>query len=102
MYGFSAISNQHKKSPSNHPDQKSKSSFFKPLIQPKLTINQPNDSYEQEADAVADKVVRMPANQTDSFFQPKPLPVTPVQRKCAACEQEEKLRMKEVNGNTAG
>jgi hypothetical protein len=34
-------------------------SFFNPVIQPKLTINQPNDVYEQEADAVADKVIRM-------------------------------------------
>ena len=32
--------------------------FFKG-IQPKLTINQPNDVYEQEADAMADKVMRM-------------------------------------------
>ncbi|MCH5716212.1 hypothetical protein [Niabella hibiscisoli] len=28
------------------------------FIQPKLTINQPGDSYEQEADAVAEKVMR--------------------------------------------
>ena len=31
-----------------------------PLIQAKLTINQPNDQYEQEADRVADEVMRMP------------------------------------------
>lgn len=31
-----------------------------PLIQAKLTINQPNDRYEQEADRVADAVMRMP------------------------------------------
>ncbi len=29
-------------------------------IQPKLTIGQPNDIYEQEADRVADQVMRMP------------------------------------------
>lgn len=34
----------------------------KPLpLQPKLTINQPNDRYEQEADRVADEVMRMAA-----------------------------------------
>ncbi len=30
------------------------------IIQPKLTIGQPNDIYEQEADRVADQVMRMP------------------------------------------
>lgn len=70
--------------------------FFKPFVQPKLTINQPNDMYEQEADAVAERVMRMPSqNNKQTFFQPKPLTVTPVQRKCASCEQEEKLQRKE-------
>src|SRR4051812_10360188 len=96
MYGVSTISNQHKKSPSHHSDQKSKPSFFGPLIQPKLTINQPNDVYEQEADAVADKVMRMPATETNPpFFQPKPVPITPVQRKCASCKHEELLQREE-------
>jgi hypothetical protein len=31
-----------------------------PRIQPKLTINQPGDRYEQEADRIADQVMRMP------------------------------------------
>jgi hypothetical protein len=30
-------------------------------LQPKLTINQPGDAYEQEADHVAEQVIRMPA-----------------------------------------
>jgi len=30
------------------------------VIQAKLTIGQPNDKYEQEADSVADKIMRMP------------------------------------------
>lgn len=30
------------------------------MIQPKLTINQPGDRFEQEADRVADLVMRMP------------------------------------------
>ena len=51
-------------------------------IQPKLTIGQPNDQYEQEADRVADQVVRA------SSVQPG------VQRKCAGCEQEEKISKK--------
>jgi len=43
-------------------------------IQTKLTINSPGDQYEQQADRVADQVMRM----TDT-----PL----VQRKCAGCEE---------------
>jgi|GEM_PF-2666110 len=42
------------------------------FFQPKFSVNQPNDSYEQEADAVADQVMRMT-----------------VQRKCAACGEED-------------
>lgn len=41
-------------------------------IQPKLEVNPPNDIYEKQADEVADKVSRMPANSTDSLqMQPK-------------------------------
>lgn len=56
----------------------------KHTIQPKLTIGQPNDQYEQEADAMADQVMRMPQ---------APLPV---QRKCEDCE-EESLQMKPLS-----
>lgn len=64
------------------------------FIQPKLTINQPNDVYEQEADAMADKVMRM--EQPD--VQLKPLPIAAVQRKCEHCEEEEKkMQRKEMN-----
>lgn len=44
-----------------------------PGIQAKLAISQPNDPYEQEADRVAEQVMRMPAS---------PAP-TQIQRKCA-------------------
>ena len=52
-----------------------------PTIQRKLPVNQPGDAYEQEADRVADQVMRMPA------------PVA-VQRQCPACAKEEKLQRK--------
>jgi hypothetical protein len=75
-------------------------------IQAKLSIGQPNDKYEQEADAMADKVVqRLSTTTTDvseskpsGDIQAKPLAaaITPVvQKKCATCEQEEKLQKKE-------
>lgn len=58
-------------------------------IQTKLKINTPGDKYEQEADAVADQVMRMHA--------------TNVQRKCAECEKEEMIQTKSRGnlGNTA-
>jgi len=39
-----------------------------PLIQFKLVIGQPGDKYEQEADRIADQVMRMP----EPAFQRKP------------------------------
>ncbi|MBE9182686.1 hypothetical protein IQ268_29555, partial [Oculatella sp. LEGE 06141] len=53
------------RSPSVHPAQwpfsgNDFSRIRRTLLQPKLTISQPNDPYEQEADRVADQVMRMP------------------------------------------
>lgn len=75
----------------------------KPTVQAKLTIGQPNDKYEQEADAMADKVVQRlaaPDVQTkkENSIQAKPVAseITPfIQTKCAACDHEEKLQKKE-------
>jgi hypothetical protein len=76
-------------------NKNSSSPFFRPIVQPKLTINQPNDIFEQEADAIADKVMRMPDKTLGSlFFQASPLSISPIQRKCAECEEEEKVQMK--------
>jgi Domain of unknown function (DUF4157) len=54
-------------------------------VQPKLTVNQPGDAYEQEADLVADAVMRMPE---PGAAAPAITPLSPsgLQRKCAACE----------------
>jgi len=62
------------------------------FFQPKLTINQPNDIYEQEADAMTDKVMRMVTSPQKLFFPP-----ATVQRKCDQCEEEKKLKRKESN-----
>ncbi|OYT11639.1 MAG: hypothetical protein B6I19_11100, partial [Bacteroidetes bacterium 4572_114] len=42
-------------------------------VQTKLTVGQPGDKYEQEADQVADQVMRMTGPQ--------------VQRQCTSCEE---------------
>jgi hypothetical protein len=66
------------------------------FFQPKHTINQPNDIYEQEADAVADRVMRMPdpAVNDHVFFKPAQ---ANIQRKCQHCEEGEKLHRKETS-----
>ena len=67
-----------------------------PIIQRKLSIGASNDIYEKEADAMADKVMRMETSG--------PLKFSPaadnVKRKCAECEEEEKLQRKESKGDT--
>ncbi len=87
-------------------------------IQAKLTIGAPGDKYEQEADRVAEQVMQMPEpeplNQaltverqaTRSLnpmsisrqrrlgaFEAQPIPEG-LQRKCAACEEDEAVQMK--------
>ncbi len=86
------------------------------MIQPKLTIGQPNDQYEQEADRVAEQVMRMPerpwVNDQSSFkiggasiVQTKPIveQISPLlQRKCSSCEdldEEEPVQLKSSTGN---
>lgn len=51
-------------------------------IQAKLTVSRPGDPYEQEADRVADQVLRMPEPQ--------------VQRACADCAEEETVQTKRL------
>ena len=51
-----------------------------PLLQPKLTATDPADRYEQEADRIADRVLRLP-----------------LRRKCPGCEDEEKLQRQTQN-----
>lgn len=59
-------------------------SFFSAIpVQAKLKINEPNDKYEQEADRVADEVVRTPESQIGNIVPSR------IQRKCEACEDEE-------------
>jgi hypothetical protein len=74
-------------------------------IQAKLAISQPGDADEEEADRVADQVMRM--------AEPTPISSAPstIRRKCAACEagggtcpkceEEEKLQRKEKPGHAA-
>lgn len=73
-------------------------------IQAKLRIGAPNDVYEQEADRVAEQVMRMSTNET--LHQPKPMTGLigrSVQRKCSRCEEDEKkkpIMRKAESGNS--
>ena len=68
--------------------------FSQATIQPKLTIGQPNDKYEVDADAMADKVVQRLSESTHQNVSTG-LTGTGIQRKCSSCEEEEKLQKKE-------
>lgn len=56
--------------------------------QAKLTVGQPGDIYEQEADNVAEQVMRMAARETWEFSSAQTAQNS-LQHKCAACENEE-------------
>jgi hypothetical protein len=74
-----------------------------PFFQPKLTVNTPGDAYEQEADQVADQVMRMQAGDAPIIQRIPLTSVGDVQRQCAACEQEEEqAQRKETGSDSAG
>ena len=58
------------------------------LLQTKLAVSQPGDVYEQEADRVADQVMRT-HDQTSPVAVDGPPQISRLQRKCAECEEEE-------------
>jgi hypothetical protein len=62
-----------------------------------LQVNEPSDKYEQEADSMADRVMRMsiPSVGGSPFFKSVQ---ADVQCKCQNCEEEEKLHRKESSG----
>lgn len=66
------------------------------LLQPKLTIGQPGDVYEQEADQVADVVMgKVKPPSEGQMLAASPTEQPQVQRKCAACEAEEKEQVED-------
>ncbi len=73
------------------------------LVQRKMEISQPGDLDEQEADRVADHVMRMTA--PSGLEQPSATHINRklTQRKCADCEEEEDERVqRKETANTAG
>ena len=86
--------------------------FESGFIQRKLTVGEPNDKYEQEADSVADEVMRMPEPQVqrqseedeeEEMIQTKPIgdQITPlVQRQVEPEEEEEETLQAKAEGQT--
>jgi hypothetical protein len=85
----------------------------KPMLQPKLKIGEPGDRYEREADAVADRVMRMregeslrmqpmkeeeervlmqPLEAKAETMQPRLRMQPEIRRQCPACREEEALQ----------
>ena len=67
------------------------------FFQSKLTVGPTNDIYEKEADAVAEKVMRM---EDPGVVQPKPA-ISSVQRTCAECAQEEENEVQPNSSRTS-
>lgn len=63
------------------------------LIQPKLKIGTPGDKYEQEADRVADQVMRMPDNQ----IRKQPMDEEEEMVQMQSGEEEEELQMQPMD-----
>src|SRR5690242_14769317 len=55
-----------------------------PRLQAKLSVSHPENAFEQEADRVADQVMRMPESVTRVATRSAPV----VQRMCSTCEEE--------------
>lgn len=66
-------------------------------VQAKLSISQPGDSDEREADQIADRVMRMASPQAACSCSPSS---EKVQRKCASCEEEERIQRKSKGAET--
>jgi len=67
-------------------------------IQTKLAINEPGDRHEQEADRVAERVMRMPDRPSSNHeLSSSSVPDFIAQRKCSGCEEEhgQQLQRKE-------
>jgi hypothetical protein len=67
----------------------------KSCIQAKLQIGGVNDSQEQQADQVAEKVMRMPSGAGAAMTGLGKGEDMKVQRKCSGCQEEEKIGRKE-------
>ncbi|MCB0806148.1 MAG: DUF4157 domain-containing protein [Bacteroidales bacterium] len=69
-------------------------------VQPKLTVGQPNDKYEQEADRMAESIMSNQKTPDLNLGSEGESVQNKIQPKCADCEEEEMLQTK-LNGNVS-
>lgn len=79
----------------DHISKKEKPFFSPQTIQPKLTIGQPNDKYEKEADTVADQVVKHINTNTDTT----PAVTNTIQPKTSESEEEIQAKEEEISNS---
>ncbi|HEX7031700.1 MAG TPA: DUF4157 domain-containing protein [Nitrososphaera sp.] len=70
--------------------------FAKIGIQPKLKAGQPGDPYEQEADSIAEQVMRMIDTDPAAPMVNAAKKGEEIDRKCAACEENEEEEQEET------
>jgi hypothetical protein len=72
--------------------ERKRSADVRPAIQAKLSVSQPGDAHEREADRVADAVMRMPETGTvDRLAVPSTASLT-LQRRCTECEEAQEQK----------
>lgn len=70
----------------------------RPSIMRKITVGASGDPYEQEADRVAEQVMRMPATGSVRAGGLATVPAT-LQRRCAACDEDEQQLRRRATGS---
>ncbi len=73
-----------------------------PFFRAKLTANQPGDAYEQEADRVADQVMRMKESAAPFFSPALGGRQGTAMRQCTGCEQEERKGVQRKGSDGSG
>lgn len=66
-------------------------------VRPKLSVSQPGDRDEREADQAAEAVMRMPGRSGETLLTSQGLPN--IQRMCTECEEEEEVQRKPGAGD---
>jgi len=86
----------HSRGPGDLPHLRAAALAPLPVPQTKLEVGAPDDEFEQEAERVADQVMRMPAGATLATPAPAGGAQRFVQRMCDECAEEESARLQRM------
>jgi Domain of unknown function (DUF4157)/Bacterial protein of unknown function (DUF922) len=76
-------------------NQKGENSVSSVPIQAKLTVGEPGDKYEQEADSMAAQVIQLPAQGLVNSNINNSVQAQPIQRACTECQEDKKEESKQ-------